>query len=32
MDNKVSKNKHISKWVDRENLIYVRWNKIKNYA
>ena len=24
MDVKVSKDKHISSWVDRENLIYVR--------
>ena len=29
---KVSKDKHISRWVDWENLIYVRWNRIKNYA
>ena len=27
---KVSKDKHISRWVDWENLIYVRWNGIKN--
>ena len=32
MDVKVSKDKHISRWVDRENLIYVRWNRIKNRA
>ena len=32
MDVKVSKNKNISRWVDRENLIYVRWNRIKNCA
>ena len=32
MDIKVSKNKNISRWVDRENLIYVRWNRIKNRA
>ena len=32
MDVKVSKDKHISRWVDRENLIYVRWNRIKNCA
>ena len=30
MEVKVSKGKHISRWVDRENLIYVRWNRIKN--
>ena len=29
MDIKVSKDKHISRWVDRENLIYVRWTRIK---
>ena len=27
MDGKFSKDKHISRWVDRENLIYVRWNQ-----
>ena len=32
MDVKVSKDKNISRWVDRENLIYVRWNRIKNRA
>ena len=32
MDVKVSKDKHISRWIDRENLIYVRWNRIKNHA
>ena len=32
MDIKVSKDKNISRWVDRENLIYVRWNRIKNRA
>ena len=32
MDVKVSKDKHISRWVDRENLIYVRWNKFKSRA
>ena len=32
MDVKVSKDKNISRWVDRENLIYVRWNRIKNCA
>ena len=32
MDVKVSKDKNISRWVDRESLIYVRWNRIKNRA
>ena len=32
MDIKVSKVKNISRWVDRENLNYVRWNRIKNLA
>ena len=32
MDVKVSKDKNISRWVDRENLIYGRWNRIKNRA
>ena len=32
IDIKVSKDKNISRWVDRENLIYVRWNRIKNHA
>ena len=32
MDVKVSKDKSISRWVDQQNLIYVRWNKIKNCA
>ena len=32
MDAKVSKDKNISWWVDQENLIYVRWNRIKNRA
>ena len=27
---KASKDKHISRWVDWENLIYVRWNRIKD--
>ena len=27
---KISKDKNISKWVDQENLTYVRWNRIKN--
>ena len=30
MDVKVSKDKCISRWDDRENLIYVLWNEIKN--
>ena len=29
MDVKVSKEKHISRLVDSENLIYVRWNNQK---
>ena len=29
MDFKVSKNKHIGRWVDWENLIYLSWNNIK---
>ena len=32
MEVKVSKDKNISRWVDRKNLIYVRWNRIKNCA
>ena len=32
MDVKVSKNKNISRWIDWENLIYVRSNRIKNRA
>ena len=32
MDIKVSKNKHICRWFHRENVIYVRWNRIKNHA
>ena len=32
MDVEVSKDKHISRWVDWENLIYVRWIRIKNHA
>ena len=32
MDIKISKEKNISRWVDWENLIYVRWNRIKNGA
>ena len=28
MDIKVLKDKHINRWVDWENFIYVRWNKI----
>ena len=30
MDIKVSKDKNIRRWVDRQNLIYVWWNRIKN--
>ena len=30
MDLNVSKDKSMSRWVDRENLIYVRWNRIRN--
>ena len=30
MDIKVFKDKHISRWVDTENTIYVRWNRVKN--
>ena len=29
---RVSKDKHISRWVDWENLICIRWNRIKNSA
>ena len=29
-DINVSEDKNISRWVDREKLIYVRWNRIKN--
>ena len=32
MDAEVSKDKHICRWIDWENLIYVRWNRIKNRA
>ena len=32
IDAKVSKDKHVSIWVYRENHIYVRWNRIKNCA
>ena len=32
MDVQVSKDKNISRWFDRENLIYVWWNRIKNRA
>ena len=32
VDVKVSKDKHISRWVDQENRIYVRWNRIKKHA
>ena len=31
-DVKVSKDKHISRRVDRENFIYIRWNRIKSCA
>ena len=31
-DVKVSKDKNISRWVDQEKLIYVRWNRIENHA
>ena len=30
MDVKVSKDKHIRRWIDQKNLIYVRLNRIKN--
>ena len=30
MDVKFSKGKHINRWVDQENLIYIRWNIFKN--
>ena len=30
MNVKVSKDKNISRWLDWENLIYVKWNRIKN--
>ena len=30
MDVKVSKDKHICRWADRENLVYVKWNRIEN--
>ena len=29
IDVKVSQDKNINRWVDQENLIYVRWNRIK---
>ena len=29
---KISRDKHISIWVDQENLIFVRWNGIKNHV
>ena len=32
MDAKVSKGRNISRWIDQENLIYVRWSRIKNCA
>ena len=30
VDKKVYKDKYISRGTDRENLVYVRWNSIKN--
>ena len=30
MDVEVSKDKHITNWVDWGNLIYIRWNSTKN--
>ena len=32
MEVKVSKDKNMTRWVAQENLIYVRWNRIKNHA
>ena len=32
MDVKFSKDKHICRWIDWENLVYVRWNRFKNFA
>ena len=32
MDVNVSKDKNISRWVDRKNIVYVRGNRIKNRA
>ena len=32
MDVKVSKDKDSSRWVDRENFVYVRWKGSKDYA
>ena len=32
IDVKVSKDKYVSRWTDQENLIHVRWNRIKNCA
>ena len=29
---KVDEDKHICRWVDWDNIIYVRWNRIKNCA
>ena len=29
MDVKASKDKQNKRWIDRENLIYIRWNRIK---
>ena len=30
MSIKISKDKHISRWNDRENLVNFRWNRVKN--
>ena len=32
MDVKVFKVKNISQQTDQENLIYIRWNSLKNYT
>ena len=32
MDVKISKDKHIKRWVEWENLFYVTWNSIKTRA
>ena len=32
LDFKVSKDKHTSRWVDWENLLYVWWNQIENHT
>ena len=31
MDIKIPKDEHIRRWIDQENHIYVRWNRIKNH-